>query len=430
MKPNNVALLDHQSVFPATNMSIRDAANNRDDVESLCKTASYEAARTQNDNLGQKNLFFTPDSSPTTFESILSDIDAMSITSGSAAAARLTAGSASVFSQDDHDASTEPTELETLPEECAEEKVKESAKNGSIHVDDDNNDTSSGDTQLGNIADERPGRDLCGIGDCLPVVPEEALKAFPDNLGDDLSVPVHDRAITIREIFAPLDIRGIAGAGAERTATPCSTERSFIKDSRLLNIHRDYYNEVYRFLPGSTILYTVDYASFLSRGDAGYALHCLQTAFKEYSDQININFQFVEPGTKPITFQLRYKYSRRPGKLAASFFPVDVLMSRRPLELRIYNNSFDDLYKADMIMSFLHEASHILGGRHPGEKHPPYVQLDTTSDDSILASLPPQKLRLHMEDVDSLRRFYAFTEGHKIDGYPIRNIDPSLYAWL
>ncbi|KAJ3568740.1 hypothetical protein NPX13_g6316 [Xylaria arbuscula] len=407
MKPNHMALPDRQSVFPTTDMSIRDAANNRDDVEGLYKTASYEAARTQNDNSGQKKRSFIPDGSPTTFESMLSDIDAMSITAGSAAAARVTTNSESVFSQDDQDASTEPTELEALPEEFAEEKVKESAKNRSAHIDDDNNDTSSGDTQLGNIADERPGRDLCGIGDCLPVVPEEALKAFPDNLGDDLSVP-----------------------GPSERQPPARTERSFIKDSRLLNIHRDYYNEVYRFLPGSTILYTVDYASFLSRGDAGYALHCLQTAFKEYGDQININFQFVEPGTKPITFQLRYKYSRRPGKLAASFFPVDVLMSRRPLELRIYNNSFDDLYKADMIMSFLHEASHILGGRHPGEKHPPYVQLDTTSDDSILASLPPQKLRLHMEDVDSLRRFYALPEGHKIDGYPIRNIDPSLYAWL
>ncbi|KAI0964895.1 hypothetical protein F4678DRAFT_454579 [Xylaria arbuscula] len=419
---------DRRSVFPTTDMSIRDAANNRDDVEGLYKTASYEAARTQNDNLGQKKRFFTPDGSPTTFEPMLSDIDAMSISTGSAAAARLTAGSKSVFSQDDQDALTEPTELETLPEEFAEGKVQESAKNRSAHIDDDNNDTSSGDTQLGNIADERSSRDLCGIRDYLPIISD----AFPDtiNLGDDLSVPVHDGAISIREIFAPLDIRGIAGAGAERTATPCSTERSFIKDSRLLNIHRDHYNEVYRFLPDSTIPYSVDYASFPSRGDASYALDCLRIALKEYSDQIDINFQFVEPGTKPITFQLRYKYSRRPGKMAASFFPVDALMSRRPLELRIYNNSFDDLYKADMIMSFLHEASHILGGRHPGEEHPPFVQLDTTSHDSILASLPPYLLRLHTEDVDSLRRFYAFPEGHKIGGYPIRNIDPSLYAWL
>ncbi|KAJ8128088.1 hypothetical protein O1611_g5549 [Lasiodiplodia mahajangana] len=217
----------------------------------------------------------------------------------------------------------------------------------------------------------------------------------------------------------------------------CFTQARIEAGSSDLYLHTGNDKLIYRWKRGSTILYSVDYKSFKrSDGaiDADYALECLETALGKWNAyEIGVKFNFVPPETDGITFNLSYKpmssYADTNLRVfARAFFPADAYMRTTPRKLYIFGVSFDAEYRQDIMRIFLHEAAHILGGRHSNaataETSEPCVLLGATNDTSVLDSGRPGAISLYPHDVDSFRQFMNLPNGTSLGGCRIHDIVP------
>lgn len=85
---------------------------------------------------------------------------------------------------------------------------------------------------------------------------------------------------------------------------------------------------------------------------------------------------------------------------------------------------------------FLHEAAHILGGRHENaatiEHFDLSVELGSPNPLSILDPFPSLKavaqMQLHPKDIQRFHEFMTFPEGHNLSGFPIHDVIPPTQA--
>jgi hypothetical protein len=143
----------------------------------------------------------------------------------------------------------------------------------------------------------------------------------------------------------------------------------------------------------------------------------------------------VESGTSPVVFELKCfteplggPFHIRRRVFAQSFFPIE-RVEDRPCELYVFNAAFSTAVRPHMMRIFLHEAAHILGGRHENaataERNEPSVQLGPRNHLSVLATdRHPSTISLHSLDIEWFREFMILPEGYKIDGFPICDIAP------
>ncbi|KAI1162170.1 hypothetical protein F5B18DRAFT_409172 [Nemania serpens] len=265
----------------------------------------------------------------------------------------------------------------------------------------------------------------------------------------DPPCPDRGHSITISQNYAPWDeiTRNHSNVGNETETTTekikyhCLTQGCVGRDSRLLRIHRGHIKHIGRWRFGSTIKFSIDYNSFVSNGrtkeDADYALRLFQTATEVWNcHNIGVDFKFEETNTSPVVFQLKYtpepwgvQPHDRDGIQAMSFFPVDCVNRRLPLEVYVFRAAFNSLVRPAMTRTFLHEVAHILGGRHEDaatmERDEPSVQLGFPNNLSVLTNdRSPSSISLHWKDVKWFSDFMRFPPGHRIDGYSIVDIVP------
>ncbi|KAI1120724.1 hypothetical protein F5Y10DRAFT_257811 [Nemania abortiva] len=219
----------------------------------------------------------------------------------------------------------------------------------------------------------------------------------------------------------------------------CLTQGSIGRGTCDLYLHQGHNRFIGRWKFDSVIPYSIDYKSFSTKGrskrDANYALKSLQTALGVWNSfNIGVQFKFVKPNASPIVFKLKYKHEPEDGDtdlkvFAESFFPARAMLRRRPCKLYIFGVSFERSFRRYMMRTFLHEAAHILGGRHenpaPADRGYPFVLLDSQNDMSVLVThRHPRTISMHWQDIKSFSDFMSLPEGHKINGVPIRDIVP------
>lgn len=359
-----------------------------------------------------------------------------------------TRGSESVSSQSDELAeTTDPTELEALPSELAQEEgrsmIQDTEDGG------DNDPVFDHGLNLPGAANSEPGEILYCVGGASLTAHENAPGPFVSNVGrsDNVSGSEHEHGISIRQNYAPWEepprkrpsVSDKVNIQVEKTKFHCLTQGYAGGSSSHLRIHLGRKKTISRWRLGSKIKYSIDYDSFLSGGrsrdDADYALKCLQTALEVWNcHDIGVHFEFVEPHTSPIVFQLTYmsepwwvSYDHRDGVQAMSFFPIEAAQGHIPREIYIFSNAFDALFRPHMTRTFLHEVAHILGGRHENaatvERDDPSVQLGSPNNLSVLVGdRDPSLISLHWQDIRWFHNFMRYPEGHKIDGFPIHDI--------
>ncbi|KAI1121513.1 hypothetical protein F5Y10DRAFT_256210 [Nemania abortiva] len=283
-------------------------------------------------------------------------------------------------------------------------------------------------------ANSEPCRLLCGVGvrDPVPLAAQgNVQRRLTGNNGFlEGSLDSSDECV--------IDSREELGLASEETRFCCITEGR-IQGSSDLSLHRGSNSHICRWKPGSLIKYSIDYDSFVAQGsnkkNADYALRSLKKALGKWNMlKIGVEFEYVDPGTSSIAFELKYfkwpqhaPFNILESTLATSFFPVDIEDSTCPLPLYIFSTAFKGSYRPFMTRVFLHEGAHILGGRHENaataEKNDASVQLGNPNDQSVLVTgRHPKHISLHRLDAQWFSHLMALPAGSNVDGFPIRDV--------
>lgn len=216
------------------------------------------------------------------------------------------------------------------------------------------------------------------------------------------------------------------------TEYPCITQYPI---SSYGDLQLGEHDEIYRWEYGSTVTYTIDDNSFPNQEDAKYALDCLSITLKEWQNhQFGLKFKYLAPGSTA-AFTLVYRADiedappRKPNNvLARAFFPSAPPDKRM---LFVYQLSFTDQYRDYLQNVLRHESAHIIGLRHWDaewkERGMKSVCFPANADNERSVMGPFDHLRdirIHHEDVDSLKKLYALEAGTTIKGFKIVDVTP------